>query len=901
MTGSCPPDISTHQRRRREKMTSDAKEKHSSYSKRKDFIRAVIPPLLSILLFGLAMWLFFLPSLKAHIFNDRREMLAQLTQLCWDIMEDFELQVRYGQLTRKEAQARAIREIGSIRYGPELKAYFWINDMQGRMIMHPYRKDLEGKDISALTDPHGKHFVRQFLNVVKKSGQGFVDYLWQWQDDPNRIVPKLSHVRDFEPWGWVIGTGMYLDDVSAKVAQVTRRLDTVFLSIFVLISLLCFYNIRQTLAVENERDEAERALRDSESRFRRLAETAPFGLTLSDVEGGFDYINPKFTEMFGYTSEEMPDKKAWFQKAYPDPVYRAQVKEVWTKDIEDLRSKGNAMEQVFQVTCKDGSKKMIRFRNVAIAEQKHSLTYEDITAQEEARIRLLESERKFKLLYKKCRMEDQLYRSLIESSADAIIIYDLDGKTQYVSPTFTETFGWTEKEVLSRRIPFVPDSEETESLKMSNRLLREGTPCRNFETRRFTKNGNIVEVSISASRYNDYQGNPAGMLVIVRDITEKKRLEAQLQQAQKMEAIGTLAGGIAHDFNNLLMGIQGNASLMLLQVEEDHAFYEKLRNIEDQVQSGSKLTGQLLGYARQGRYEVKAINLNHIVEETAETFGRTKKEITLHLKLDENLCGIEADRTQIEQVLLNLCVNAWQAMPGGGDLFLKTRNVDYEEMKGEVYRAKQRKYVLLSVRDTGVGMDQEIVEKIFDPFFTTKEMGHGTGLGLASVYGIVKGHGGYIDVETKKGKGSTFKIYLPASSRSMELEKEGVDNRAQGVGTILLVDDEEAVAAIARELLEALGYKVLLARDGKSAVRTYKQKKDEIDLVLLDMVLPGMDGGEIFKVLKQLNPDVRVLLSSGYSLNGKAQEILNRGCNGFIQKPYRVNTLAKAIKEILGS
>ena len=881
-------------------MTSDVEEKHSSYSKRKDFIRAVIPPLLSVFLFGLAIWLFFLPSLKTHILNDRREMLAQLTQLCWDIMEDLELQVRYGQLTRKEAQARAIREIRSLRYGPELKAYFWINDMQGRMIMHPYRKDLEGKDISGLTDPHGKHFVRQFLSEVKKSGQGFVDYLWQWQDDPSRIVPKLSHVQGFEPWGWIIGTGMYLDDVSAKVAQVTRKLNTVFLSILVVISLLCFYNVRQTLAVENERNEAEMALRDSESRFRRLAETVPFGLTLSDMEGDFDYINPKFTEIFGYTTEEMPDKKAWFRKAYPDPVYRAQVEEVWNRDIEDLRSKGKVMEQVFQVTCKDGSQKTIRFRNVAIAEQKHSLTYEDITAQEEARIRLLESQRRFKLLYKKCKMEDQLYRSLIESSADAIIIYDLDGKTQYVSPTFTETFGWTEKEVLSRRIPFVPDSEKAESLKIINRLLQEGSPCRNFETRRLTKNGDIVAVSISASRYNDYQGNPAGMLVIVRDITEKKKLEAQLQQAQKMEAIGTLAGGIAHDFNNLLMGIQGNASLMLLQIEKDHPFYEKLRNIEDQVQSGSRLTGQLLGYARQGRYEVKPVDLNQIVKETAETFGRTKKEITLHIRLAKNLCGIDADRTQIEQVLLNLCVNAWQAMPGGGDLFLKTLNVDYEELKGKVYRAKQRKYVLLSVRDTGVGMDQEIVEKIFDPFFTTKEMGHGTGLGLASVYGIVKGHGGYIDVETKKGKGSIFKVYLPASARSMEREKERAENRGQGVGTILLVDDEEAVAAIARELLEALGYRVLLARDGKSAVRTYKQKKDEIDLVLLDMVLPGMDGGEIFKILKELNPDVRVLLSSGYSLNGKAQEILNRGCKGFIQKPYRVNTLAKAIKDILG-
>jgi len=879
--------------------TGKAHSTHLSYSKQKDFLRAVTPPLLSILLFGLAIWFFFLPSFKTHILNDRRDMLSQMTQICWDIMDDLETQVKNHQLTRKEAQARAIREIKAIRYGPGLKDYFWINDMSGLMIMHPYRKNLVGQNIINMVDQNGKYFMREFLRVVKTSGQGFVDYLWQWQDDPARIVPKLSHVRGFKPWGWIIGTGMYLEDVSEKMAGMTRKLNIVFLGILVLIGLLLFYNIRQTLAVEKERDEAEEALRESESRFRKLAETAPFGLTISDTEGEFEYINPRFTEIFGYTLKDVPDKKTWFEKAYPDLDYRKKVMQTWTRDSNDLQLKGGVSERIFQVTCKDGSHKTIRFRNVSIAKHKQSLTYEDITIQEEARQKLLENQKKYKLLYKKSKMEEHLYRSLIESSADAIIIYDLEGKAQYVSPTFTEIFGWSENEVLSRRIPFVPDSEKSETTRIIECVVSEGVPCRNFETKRLTKDGDIVEVSISASRYNDYKGNPAGMLVIIRDIAEKKKLEAQLQQAQKMEAIGTLAGGIAHDFNNLLMGIQGNTSLMLMQVEEDHPFYEKLKSIEDQVQSGSKLTGQLLGYARQGRYEVKPININDIVKETADTFGRTKKEITVHMKLDQNLHGINADRTQIEQVLLNLCVNAWQAMPGGGDLFLETRNVSYEEMNGKVYKVKQRDYVLLSVRDTGVGMDPEIVDKIFDPFFTTKDMGHGTGLGLASVYGIIKGHGGYVDVETKKGKGSTFRIYFPASSRGVAAEKEVIDSNAQGIGTILLVDDEETVATVALELLEALGYTVLLARDGESAINLYEQNKNDIDLVLLDMVLPGMDGGEIFNALKKINPEVRVLLSSGYSLTGQAQEILDRGCKGFIQKPYRVTALTKAINEIL--
>jgi len=518
---------------------------------------------------------------------------------------------------------------------------------------------------------------------------------------------------------------------------------------------------------------------------------------------------------------------------------------------------------------------------------------------DDAERKLQESERRLKRLYEKSRSREVLYRSLLESSADAIIIYDLEGRAQYVNPAFTEIFQWREEEVLHQKIPFLPDSEKGRSHEIIESLLGEGMPCQGFETRRLKKDGEILDVSISASRYSDHQGQPAGLLVIIRDISETKKLQAQLQQAQKMEAIGTLAGGIAHDFNNLLMGIQGNTSLMLMKLDKNHRFYKKLKGIEDQVESGSKLTGQLLGYARQGRYEITPIDLNKIVKETSETFGRTKKEIMLRLDLGAGLYGIEADRTQVEQVLLNLYVNAWQAMPGGGDLFIQTANTHHGEMQGKVYKAKPGPYVELTVRDTGAGMDQKTQERIFEPFFTTKEMGYGTGLGLASVYGIVKGHGGYIDVETKKGKGSTFRIYFPATSKNVTFKKNAGENPEKGSGTILLVDDEEAVVTVARELLEELGYKALVARNGEAAIAVYEDNREEIDLVLLDMVLPGMGGGEIFNRLKELNPDVRVLLSSGYSLNGEAQEILDRGCDGFIQKPYRVNTLTKAIEEVM--
>ncbi len=403
----------------------------------------------------------------------------------------------------------------------------------------------------------------------------------------------------------------------------------------------------------------------------------------------------------------------------------------------------------------------------------------------------------------------------------------------------------------------------------------------------------------STSPILDRQGKLTGYTHTLKNITKWKRLEAQFQQAQKMEAIGTLAGGIAHDFNNLLMGTQGNISLMLLDIDSSHPHYERLKSIERQIQSGAKLTRLLLGYARKGKYEVKPVDLNQLVGETSETFGRTRKEITIHQELAEDLFAIEADRAQIEQVLLNLFVNAGDAMSGGGDLILKTMNTTHDDMKGELYDPKPGDYVLLTVTDTGIGMDKETMERIFDPFFTTKEMGRGTGLGLASAYGIIKGHGGYIEVDSKKGQGATFRIYLPASGKKVQKAVKTADQLIKGTGTVLLVDDEEVILEVGKELLEGMGYRVLTAKDGKEAVEAYKKNRDEIDIVLLDMVMPNMGGGEAYDRMKEINPDIKALLSSGFSIDGEASEILERGCNGFIQKPFSMKELSGRIRNIL--
>jgi nitrogen-specific signal transduction histidine kinase len=392
-----------------------------------------------------------------------------------------------------------------------------------------------------------------------------------------------------------------------------------------------------------------------------------------------------------------------------------------------------------------------------------------------------------------------------------------------------------------------------------------------------------------------------------RDITERKRaeeerrkLEEHLQRIEKLESIGTLAGGIAHDFNNLLMGIQGYASLMLLDIDTSHPHYERLKRMEQLVGSGADLTKQLLGFARGGRYEVKATDMNDIVEKTSSMFGRTKKEITIHRKYGRGLWPVEVDRGQMEQVFMNLYVNAWQAMPGGGELYLETEGVLLEADESFPYTVEPGRYVKVTVTDTGTGMDEKTKERIFDPFFTTKEMGRGTGLGLATVYGIIKGHRGMINVYSEPGHGTTFRLYLPASEKAVEEEKTLSGAIAGGTETILLVDDERMILEVSRELLESMGYRVYAAGSGQEAIAVYMEKRRGIDLVILDMIMPGLSGGETFDRLKGINPEIKVLLSSGYSINGKAQTIMDRGCDGFLQKPFQLENLSRKVREVLG-
>ena len=654
----------------------------------------------------------------------------------------------------------------------------------------------------------------------------------------------------------------------------------------VTVSKAGLYNLElkeKTSTLEEEiadRKRVEAELKESEERYRSLFTNNHSVMLLIDPESA-DIIdaNPAASSFYGWTRQELVNKKITDINTLPVDQIFEQIRLARTRQRRNFQFRHRlASGQIRDVDVYSGSIK-VHGRELLCS------IVHDITSRKRAEEALRESEEK--------------YRFVLEANPDPIVVYDMQGRVTYFNPAFRQVFGWTLEERLGRKMDlFVPEENWSETKTMIDKV-KAGESFSGVESKRYDKAGKIIDVSISGAIYRDRTGRPAGSIINLRNISEQKHLESQLSHSQKMEAIGTLAGGIAHDFNNLLMGIQGRTSLIMSDHDTSHPNFEHLKGIETYVKSAADLTAQLLAFARGGKYEVKPTELNKLILNSAEMFGRTKKEIVIHKKLQQDLWVVEIDRSQIEQVLLNMYVNAWQSMPAGGELYLETANVILDQNYVKPYFIEPGKYIKISITDTGIGMDKATQERIFDPFFTTKEMGRGTGLGLASSYGIIKNHGGYIDVYSEKGKGSTFIICLPASEKKVVTDSKFTNDVSKGTETILLVDDEEMIVEVGKELLKKIGYKVLIARSGETALQLYESNKDEIDMVILDMIMPEMGGGDTYDRLKAINPDIKVLLSSGYSINGQAAEILERGCNGFIQKPFNLANLSIKIRQIL--
>jgi two-component system cell cycle sensor histidine kinase/response regulator CckA len=640
----------------------------------------------------------------------------------------------------------------------------------------------------------------------------------------------------------------------------------------------------------------EEKLRQSEQKYRVIADSVPVGIFIH-VGGVLRYVGKEAARMLGYTTDELVGTNMM------DLIFKDDREMVI--DRARRRALGEDVPSGYEVRAiKKGGDILpilVYGNNVEyLGEKAIQGVFTDISGRKLA-------EKELKDTLQRLTQSEERHRLLVESSHDGIVVIT-DAKMTFFNRRVVEMLNYEETELIDRSFADVIHPEDRQ-LVMDNYLKRirgEDSPsC--YEFRVITKSGDIIfaEINVILTRW---EGKRAS-LCFIRDISERKTAENeraqlfdQLLSAQKMEAIGTLAGGIAHNFNNILVGIMGYSEYLLTKKDEDDPDYKAIRTIHEGSIKASELTRQLLNIARGGEYKRVRLSLNDVIARVLPLISGTfNKSIEIQTVLDPNPMIMEGDVGQIEQCLLNICINARDAMPEGGRLVIETYTRRLEEDFVKLHLgAKAGNYIVLSVIDTGVGMPPHIKDHIFEPFFTTKKHAGGTGMGLATVWGIVKNHGGIVSVYTEPGSGTTFRLYFPAIGQVVQEADVEHDEILPGKGeTLLLVDDEPIIRDMWGEILEEIGYRVLYAANGDEALSVLEGWGRKLDLVILDLVMPHMGGKEAFARIRQRFPGVKVLVSSGYSENGEAREMLQNGADGFIQKPYQIRMITVKIREIL--
>ncbi|MDP8238014.1 MAG: PAS domain S-box protein, partial [Candidatus Hatepunaea meridiana] len=496
------------------------------------------------------------------------------------------------------------------------------------------------------------------------------------------------------------------------------------------------------------------------------------------------------------------------------------------------------------------------------------------------------------------------YRQLAETAKDVIMVLDLEGKIKYINQEGLRLSGYSEGEAMQMNITDVlTDEQVTGAVERFAKRATGKTDVFAYEIEFTNKTGDRIPFEVKSSLITE-RGEPSGVLIIARDVTERKHLEEQFRQAQKMESVGRLAGGIAHDFNNLLTVIAGRTDLALAMVDPNDTVWRNLDEIQNTTQRAAALTRQLLAFSRRQTLQPKILNLNSIITELGKMLKRIiGDDINLMTDVEPDLKLVKVDPGQAEQVIINLVINARDAMPAGGNIEIETMNVELDEEYARTHSdVTPGSYVMLAVSDTGCGMTDEVKSKLFEPFFTTKEEGKGTGLGLSTVYGIVKQSGGNIWVYSELDKGTTFKIYLPmVEGKAEEFKRKVVDvsEALRGTETILVVEDEEALRELTCYVLEQQGYNVLEAQTGGDAYLLCQKMEKPIDLILTDVVMPNMGGPELVDKLKEIWQDFKVVYMSGYTRNAIVHNDILDVDTEYIQKPFRPVDIARKVREAL--
>ena len=983
----------------------------------KESLQVVLPSLLAIALFVVAIFVFALPTVKQNVLEREKKTGRELTEVATDILKYYDRKEKDGIMSKAEAQQEAVALIRSLRYGAEGKDYFWINDETPRMIMHPYRPDLDGQDLNNYADPQGTHLFVNMVETVKEQGSGFVPYMWQWKDDPNRVTPKLSYVKLYDQWGWIVGTGIYLEDLNRLVSHVTRRLSYTSLGILVLVIILSAYIVRQNFKALLEQRQAEAALLEQRNRAQTYLDTAQVVLLALNRHGEVDLINASGLNLLGYSESDLKGRN-WFDVCVVGDL-RPKAKEMFEQLVAGNENVPEDVE--FPVITKSGDLKTIKWRNAPLYDADGRIagiigSGEDVTKQREAEKTLREVTRKreeLELIVNQSPaiafrwrnepgwpvdfvsdnitqfgyrpeeltggripfaqmvhpndldrvgreveaytregrqtyqqeyriitsdgltrwMEDHtwVYRrpdgtiesfqgvllditarkhaeeerarlaAAMEQTAEAIVITDQDSRIRYVNPAFQMICGEQVK-VLDRNLRDLAAELRHSELLEQLFIAAKGEAVWSGRSRGHKTKEELYDIETTVSPIRDASDRITGHVAVVRDITREVELENQLRQAQKMEAIGTLAGGIAHDFNNILASVIGYAELARRNLPLHSQAVSDLGEVLEAADRAKDLVKQILTFSRQGDQEWRALKLVPVIKEALKLL-RPSIPSTIEIRSRFNVTNdaVVADPTQIHQVLMNLCANAAHAMREKGGLLevsLDTVTLGVDDLS-PLPEVTAGKYLRLVVRDTGHGMATEVMARIFEPFFTTKGRGEGTGMGLSVAHGIVKSHGGAITVESAPDQGTAFTIYLPMYEGEIMLDAKPTGPIPGGTERILLVDDENALVDLWTRLLGKLGYRIAATTHSMEALQMIREDPVGFDLVITDHTMPRMTGLDLARHIRLIQPDLPVILCTGAADVVTADKIKEYGLKELVIKPVKLTAMAEAIRQAL--